>query len=220
MSEELETGTESGGMNMDAAVSDIGSSLGFGDGEESGSEEITENSENSDISAESDSETGENTENNETVKSDETPTERSYPQSWAKDKAALWAKTPPDVQDQILFREKQMLDGLDQYRDQVLPHRLVRLLAFRCRIAPLVNKVWKYLFKLLSDKATVALNVFALAFFPVKLAGLQCKNSIKTNIQITDVFFKPLIGNGANCCIGSVNRAAHSDIKTISGCSS
>jgi hypothetical protein len=73
-------------------------------------------------------------ENNEEVSDVETPVEASeeapvevqeeapvettpMPQSWAKDTQELWAKTPPEVQKQILHREKQMLSGLEQYKE-------------------------------------------------------------------------------------------------------
>jgi hypothetical protein len=44
------------------------------------------------------------------------PVARAVPQSWSKDKHEVWAKLPPDAQEQILHREKQMLDGLEQYK--------------------------------------------------------------------------------------------------------
>lgn len=41
---------------------------------------------------------------------------RPPPKSWAKDKHEIWSKLPPDAQDYYEQREKQMLDGLDQYK--------------------------------------------------------------------------------------------------------
>lgn len=45
------------------------------------------------------------------------PEVSTMPQSWAKETQDLWAKTPPEVQKQILHREKQMLEGLGQYKE-------------------------------------------------------------------------------------------------------
>lgn len=39
------------------------------------------------------------------------------PQSWAKDKHDLWKTLPPEAREQIQHREKQMLEGLGQYRE-------------------------------------------------------------------------------------------------------
>jgi hypothetical protein len=39
------------------------------------------------------------------------------PQSWAKDKHELWGKMPPEAQEYYEQREKQMLDGLEQYKE-------------------------------------------------------------------------------------------------------
>lgn len=38
------------------------------------------------------------------------------PASWAKDKHEHWAKMPKEAQEYYLVREKQMLDGLEQYK--------------------------------------------------------------------------------------------------------
>lgn len=39
------------------------------------------------------------------------------PKSWAKETHALWEKTPPEVKKQILHREEQFLQGIEQYRE-------------------------------------------------------------------------------------------------------
>ena len=47
----------------------------------------------------------------------ETPTEqRPPPKSWAREQHAHWATLPKEAQDYIELRERQMLDGLEQYR--------------------------------------------------------------------------------------------------------
>lgn len=50
------------------------------------------------------------------VSEPETPPVRQPPKSWAKDKHEIWSKLPPDAQDYYEQREKQMLDGLEQYK--------------------------------------------------------------------------------------------------------
>jgi hypothetical protein len=42
---------------------------------------------------------------------------RQPPKSWAKETHELWAKIPPEAQAQIEHREKQMLEGLGQYKE-------------------------------------------------------------------------------------------------------
>jgi hypothetical protein len=44
------------------------------------------------------------------------PTVRQPPKSWAKEKHEVWAKMPPEAQEYYETREKQMLDGLEQYK--------------------------------------------------------------------------------------------------------
>jgi len=46
------------------------------------------------------------------------PTVRPPPKSWAKEKHELWSKLPPDAQEYYEVREKQFLDGLDQYKGE------------------------------------------------------------------------------------------------------
>ena len=54
----------------------------------------------------------------ETVDPDPEPTPaRSAPKAWAKDMHDHYAKLEPSVQDYIDQREKQMMDGLSQYRE-------------------------------------------------------------------------------------------------------
>jgi hypothetical protein len=42
---------------------------------------------------------------------------RSAPKAWAADKHEVYSKLPPEAQDYIDQREKQMMDGLSQYRE-------------------------------------------------------------------------------------------------------
>jgi len=43
---------------------------------------------------------------------------RAAPKTWPKEMHEHWAKTPPEVQQYWETREKQMLDGLDQYKGE------------------------------------------------------------------------------------------------------
>jgi hypothetical protein len=66
------------------------------------------------------------TEDTDTVDSEEPSTDpdaaapltRPPPKSWSHDKHELWAKLPPDAQEYYEVREKQFLDGLDQYKGE------------------------------------------------------------------------------------------------------
>lgn len=42
---------------------------------------------------------------------------RQAPQSWGKEHHETWAKLPPEAQEYIELREKQMLDGIEQYKE-------------------------------------------------------------------------------------------------------
>ena len=60
-------------------------------------------------------------ESQETPVEVETPTEEqpepiSPPSSWSKDKHEHWGKMPREAQEYYMTREKQMLDGLEQYK--------------------------------------------------------------------------------------------------------
>jgi hypothetical protein len=46
------------------------------------------------------------------------PVTRAPPKSWSHDKHELWSKLPPDAQEYYETREKQFLDGLDQYKSE------------------------------------------------------------------------------------------------------
>ena len=50
------------------------------------------------------------------VQQESAPAVKAPPKSWSKDKHELWAKLPPDAQEYYEHREKQMLDGLEQYK--------------------------------------------------------------------------------------------------------
>ncbi|MEQ1580909.1 MAG: hypothetical protein ABL964_09980 [Steroidobacteraceae bacterium] len=102
---------DSGSFDMDAAVSSIGDDLGF---------EISKDEPELDLSddapVEVEQEAAEPDATTEAATETPAPVVREMPKSWSKDKAELWSKLPPDAQDYYGLREKQFLDGLEQYK--------------------------------------------------------------------------------------------------------
>ena len=99
--------TADSGFDMDAAVNAIGSDLGLGLDDDAPTESLPE-----DKHEEADAKPAEVAK--EPVQ--EAPQPKAPPKSWAKDKHEIWSKLPPDAQDYYEQREKQMLDGLEQYK--------------------------------------------------------------------------------------------------------
>lgn len=97
-------------FDIDAGVDAIASDMGWGDSDTEQDYEETEE-------VEAVHEQAEETETPEEV-TEETPevTAKAPPASWAKDKHEAWAKVPADAQEYIELREKQMLDGIEQYK--------------------------------------------------------------------------------------------------------
>lgn len=100
---------DSGSFDMDAAVSSIGDDLGF---------EISKDEPELDLSDDAPTEVEQEAaeETSEETTEAAAPVVREMPKSWSKDKAELWSKLPPDAQDYYGVREKQFLDGLEQYK--------------------------------------------------------------------------------------------------------
>lgn len=97
--------TSDTGFDLDAAVSDIGSGLGLGKDDEPVSTEPAVEDDAPAIT--------------------EPPVTRPPPKSWAKETHELWGKADPKVQDYIEKREKDFLDGLEQYKgDQTYAKQL------------------------------------------------------------------------------------------------
>lgn len=104
--------TADSGLDMDAAVGDIASGLGIDIG-------IGEDKPDDDIDLDMDAAPQEEAADDDVAEPDAVAPEvtlREMPKSWAKDKAELWSKLPPDAQDYYSLREKQFLDGLEQYK--------------------------------------------------------------------------------------------------------
>jgi hypothetical protein len=99
------------GFDMDAAVSEIASGLNLGDGVDQ-EEEITEEEPEADAPViEEPAPAGITEPPKETQ-----PQLRAVPKSWPKEMHEHWPKVDPKVQEYWENREKQMLDGLDQYK--------------------------------------------------------------------------------------------------------
>lgn len=105
-------------FDMDSAVADIGNSLGF-DKEEAEVPDKAPIEKVADKPAEkplSEKPLAQPDQAGKVVVTD-APVVRSAPKSWAQDKAEVWSKLTPEAQDQIELREKQMLEGLEQYKE-------------------------------------------------------------------------------------------------------
>ncbi|MBM3491279.1 MAG: hypothetical protein FJX68_12690 [Alphaproteobacteria bacterium] len=107
MPDEEDTGSELS-MGTEAAVADIANSLGLGNGATPGDA--------------FEDDVGEPEPQPDEVPSVKAPAEvplvevYAPPQSWAKDKHEIWSKMAPEAQAQYLAREKQMHEGLEQYK--------------------------------------------------------------------------------------------------------
>tara|TARA_R110000868_G_scaffold201579_4_gene449076 strand:- start:538 stop:1518 length:981 start_codon:yes stop_codon:yes gene_type:complete len=101
---------ETNEFNMDAAVDSIGSDLGL--------DEPTDTPVDDGLGLGA-SDDAVPVEPVEPAPLEETPAPvaKQAPQSWAKEKHELWSKLPPEAQEYYEIREKQMLDGLDQYKE-------------------------------------------------------------------------------------------------------
>lgn len=109
----LEDGTaEAPAFDMDAAVDTIGAGLGFGE-DDAGDDTLDAGGGDDTV----DSGAGDDT--LQSGAADDTAaaaTPRAPPKSWAKEKHDIWAKMPVEAQEYYEQREKQMLDGLEQYK--------------------------------------------------------------------------------------------------------
>lgn len=109
--------TTSEEFDIDAGVADIADSMGFNKPKE---EEQSDDYEQDDDGLQEDTDeavedSGEKEQDLE--RNDQTTESKQPPKSWAKDQHDTWLKLPPEAQNYIELREKQMLDGIEQYKD-------------------------------------------------------------------------------------------------------
>ena len=107
------------GIDMEAAVDSISADLNLGaiETEEIENELPAETEETSGpIAAAEDKPAGESDTQTAAVAADKQSTVRPVPKSWAKEQHERWAKIDPQTQEYIELREKQMLDGIEQYK--------------------------------------------------------------------------------------------------------
>lgn len=96
-------------FDMDAGVADIAESMGFGT-----SENDDEGIDDGDVETKEGETEKADRESNE--EANQTESVKQPPASWAKDQRDHWAKIPKEAQEYVELREKQMLDGIEQYK--------------------------------------------------------------------------------------------------------
>lgn len=110
-------GSDAGGFDMEAGVNEISEGLGFGSADAD-----TESKDGLDLDAAAETDETEDTQNGATDASTDSEESaaataaRAVPKSWAKEQHERWAKIDPQTQEYIELREKQMLDGIEQYK--------------------------------------------------------------------------------------------------------
>lgn len=102
-------------LNIESTVADIAADIGLGQSEEN---QEVENPEGTDTPEPNEQETQETQDAaDETKVETAAPALRQAPKAWAKEKHEIFSKLPPEAQEYIETREKQMLDGLTQYSE-------------------------------------------------------------------------------------------------------
>ena len=96
-------------FDMDAGVADIADSMGFGSNDDELDDDLT----NDEGEEEDGLQEYEKTETETTKEVNET---KQAPASWAKEQHDNWSKIPKEAQEYVELREKQMLDGIEQYK--------------------------------------------------------------------------------------------------------
>lgn len=106
-------------LNIESGVESIAADLGLGAGEQDAENAAATETSTEETAASA--ETSETEQPAEQAEEQETQTEvqgKPAPKAWAKETHALWSKLPPEAQEQIERREKQMLEGLSQYSEK------------------------------------------------------------------------------------------------------
>lgn len=100
------------GFDMDSALDNISQGLELGGEDRKNTDDDYNNVDEPDETA------AEEIDETPEVPEVETPVveTKPAPSSWAKDKHEIWSKMAPEAQEYYLHREKQMLDGLEQYK--------------------------------------------------------------------------------------------------------
>ena len=91
-------------FDIDAGVAEIAESMGFGNSDD----------DFNDDEGEEDGLQDQETETTEEV--NETNETKQAPSSWSKEQHDNWSKIPKEAQEYVELREKQMLDGIEQYK--------------------------------------------------------------------------------------------------------
>ena len=100
------TDTDTTGFDFDKAADSIGADLGLGVEEEVGENPVVTEALEPSLAEPTSEETPA-----------EVPSVRTAPKTWPKEMHEHWSKLDPKVHDYLELREKQMLDGLTQYKD-------------------------------------------------------------------------------------------------------
>jgi hypothetical protein len=104
--------SEDNDFDMDAGVADIAESMGFST---DGDDDIDDNTDTGTDDELQEQETETTKEIKDDAKEPEVTT-KNAPSSWAKEQHDNWAKIPKEAQEYVELREKQMLDGIEQYK--------------------------------------------------------------------------------------------------------
>lgn len=108
---ELDNGNGGSDFDFDAGVADIATGLGLGGGEDDQFEQ------DAGETAESDGEPGSEVPKPDDQANVTEQAAKAPPQSWAKEHHETWAKLPPEAQEYIELREKQIADGMNGYKE-------------------------------------------------------------------------------------------------------
>jgi hypothetical protein len=113
-------------FDINAGVAEIAESMGFNDDQniddteenEGVSKDTEKVGQDSSDAEKEESESAQNADDkDESERKQEDEILKSAPASWAKDQHENWSKIPKEAQDYIETREKQMLDGIEQYKE-------------------------------------------------------------------------------------------------------
>tara|TARA_R110000868_G_scaffold147763_1_gene369362 strand:+ start:3051 stop:4043 length:993 start_codon:yes stop_codon:yes gene_type:complete len=107
----MSDGTENT-FDMDSAVNEIGAGLGLDSSDDSSDDRDIADVVADDLGSDTEVAADTQTEEQSPVVEDSPP-----PKSWAKETHEIWKTLTPDARKQVELREKQVLDGLSQYKE-------------------------------------------------------------------------------------------------------